>query len=217
MVFVMNPARILIADDHVLLSEGLATLLRQRYVVVGIVADGRQMLADAERLQPDLITLDIGMPHLNGLEAARQVRKLVPKAKLVFVTQQIDLRYLQAAFKCGANAFVAKQSASSELFSAVEAALKGQTFVTPMLEAAFSALPPASVERRKDLGDALTTRQREVLQLIAEGHTNKSIASDLNISVKTVEFHRESMMRTLGIRSAAELVRYAVSQGIVSS
>jgi DNA-binding NarL/FixJ family response regulator len=217
MISVMSRARILIADDHALLSEGLATLLRQKYDVVGIVADGHQMLAEAERLQPDLITLDIGMPNLNGLEAARQVRKLVPEAKLVFVTQQIDLRYLQAALKVGANAFVAKQSASNELFLAVDAALNGRLFITPMLDEAFSAVSPVNLERKNDFGDVLTPRQREVLQLIAEGHTNRSIASHLSISVKTVEFHRESIMRSLGLRSVAELVRYAVSLGIVSA
>jgi len=213
----MNRARILITDDHALLSEGIAALLRTKYDVVGIAPNGRQMLADAERLRPNLITLDIGMPGLNGLEAARQVRKLLHSVKLVFVTQQVDLRYLQAALHAGADAFVAKQSASSELLSAVELALNGQRFITPILEEAFSKLNPLKMGEIEDFSDVLTSRQREVLQMIAEGHTNKSIASNLKISVKTVEFHRDAMMRNLGVRSAADLIRYAISHGIVNT
>ena len=213
----MNRARILITDDHALLSEGIAALLRTKYDVVGIAPNGRQMLADAERLRPNLITLDIGMPGLNGLEAARQVRKLLHSVKLVFVTQQVDLRYLQAALNAGADAFVAKQSASSELLSAVELALNGQRFITPILEEAFSKLNPLKMGEIEDFSDVLTSRQREVLQMIAEGHTNKSIASNLKISVKTVEFHRDAMMRNLGVRSAADLIRYAISHGIVNT
>jgi DNA-binding NarL/FixJ family response regulator len=179
------------ADDHALLAEGIASMLRPRYDVVGIVIDGRQMLAEADRLKPDLITLDIGMPGLNGLEAAKQVRKLLPRAKLVFVTQQVDLRYLQAALQAGANGFVAKQSSGSELLTAVEQVTAGRRYITPLLEEAFAALDPArrSAEDQEP-GEPLTARQREVLQLIAEGHTNKSIAKQLNISTKTIEFLR---------------------------
>jgi DNA-binding NarL/FixJ family response regulator len=137
--------------------------------------------------------------------------------KLVFVTQQVDLRYLQAALHSGADAFVAKQSASSELLSAVELALNGQRFITPILEEAFSKLNPLKMGEIEDFSDVLTSRQREVLQMIAEGHTNKSIASNLKISVKTVEFHRDAMMRNLGVRSAADLIRYAISHGIVNT
>lgn len=214
----MSRTRVLIADDHALLAEGIASLLRPHFDIVGTSADGRQMLADAERLRPDLITLDIGMPGLNGLEAAKQVRKLLPRVKLVFVTQQVDLQYLKAALQAGANAFVAKQSASKELLLAVEAVLAGKRFVTPLLEDAFSALPPTGVSREQGEGkDPLTSRQREVLQLVAEGHSNRSIATILSISFKTVEFHKESVMRALGLRTTAELTRYAVAQGIVNA
>lgn len=214
----MGKSRILIADDHALLAEGIAALLRSAYDVVGICQDGRQMVADAERLKPDLITLDIGMPNLNGLEAARQVRAFLPRVKLVFVTQQVDLRYLQAAFQAGGHGFVAKQSASSELLLAVERVLAGRRYITPMLEEAFATADPAP-KRAAVTGteDRLTSRQREVLQMVAEGHTNKSIAQHLDISHKTVEFHKEALMRSLGLHTTAELTRYAVSQGIVNS
>ena len=215
--------RILIADDHALLAEGIATLLRPHYDVVGIAPDGRAMVSQAEHLRPDVVTLDIGMPGLNGLEAARQVRLVLPRLKIVFVTQQIDLRYLKAALATGGNGFVAKQSASSELLKAVEVVLAGGRYITPLLEEAFAAIDPANLERRKPKVEAtsgevierLTARQREVLQLVAEGHSNKSIATELSISVKTVEYHKDIMMTTLGIRTTAELTRYAVAQGFI--
>lgn len=213
----MKSFRVLIADDHALLAEGIAALLRPQFDVVGICSDGRQTIAEAERLKPDLITLDIGMPGLNGLEAAKQVRKLLPRTKLVFVTQQVDLRYLQAALKAGANAFVAKQSASHELLAAVDRALAGERYITPLLNGAFSALDPAKLTDATEEGEPLTSRQREVLQLIAEGHTNRAIGEKLDISFKTVEFHREAILRSLGLRTTAELIRYAVVEGLVST
>ncbi len=210
-----SKARVLIADDHALLAEGLAALLRLSYEVVGTSPDGRKMVSDAERLRPDLIMLDIGMPGLNGLEAARQVRKLQPHVKLIFVTQQVDIRYLEAALKAGANGFVAKQSASSELLVAMEKVLRGGRFITPLLEEALAARDPER-KMRSEAADPLTPRQREVLQLVAEGNSNKAIAEHLFISPKTVEFHRESIMRVLHLHSTAELTRYAVAQGIVN-
>ena len=213
----MTRSRVLIADDHALLAEGIAALLRPTYDVVGITSDGRQMVAEAVRLGPDVITLDIGMPGLNGLEAAVQVRKLLPRVKLVFVTQQVDLRYLDAALKANANAFVAKQSASSELLLAMAAVLAGRRYITPLLEGSYSARDPARrTKAGDDTGHALTARQREVLQLVAEGHSNKSIATQLSISSKTVEYHRDLILRNLGLRTTAELILYAVSHGIVS-
>lgn len=214
----MRKPRILITDDHALLAEGIAGLLRPDYDVVGISPDGRQMLQDAERLRPDLITLDIGMPRLNGLEAAKQVLKVLPRVKLVFVTQQVDLRYLRAAMHSGASAFVAKQSASTELLAAVRRALLGRTYITPLLAEAYADLErQGSSQASKQPEDPLTSRQREVLQLVAEGHTTRFISEALNISRKTVEFHRSSLMTTLGVRTTAELVRYAIAQGIVNS
>ena len=213
----MRKPRVLIADDHGLLAEGIAGILRSEYEVIGISPDGRQLLADAERLKPDLVTLDIGMPKLNGLEAARQLRKLMPNVKLVFVTQQIDLRYLRAALDVGASAFLAKQSASSELLTAVRGALLGKIYIAPFLQEAYAAQKQPGEKHDLDPLKILTSRQREVLQLIAEGHTARYISETLHISPKTVEFHKTALMRALGARTTAELIRYAVAEGIVSS
>ena len=212
----MHRPRILIADDHALLAEGIAGLLRPGYDVVGICADGRQLLADAERLGPDLITLDIGMPLLNGLEAAKQLVKLLPRTRLVFVTQLTELRYLRASLAIGALGFVSKQSASSELLQAVGSALRQRTYITPMLAEAHAA-SGATNAKAQPAADPLTGRQREVLQLIAEGHTSRAIAETLTISRKTVEFHKTAMMAALGVRTTAELIRYALGQGIVAA
>ena len=146
-----NPRRyrILIADDHALLAEGLAALLRSHYDVVGIASDGRSMMAEAERLRPDIISLDIGMPELNGLDAARQIRRLMPRVKLIFVTQQIDLRYLKAALGAGANGFVAKQSASNELLVAIKQVLDGRRYITPPARRSFRRRS-CQFRRRKD-------------------------------------------------------------------
>ena len=209
----MRRSRVLITDDHALLAEGIAALIRPEYDVVGFASDGRQMVAEAERLRPDLITLDIGMPGLNGLEAAKQVRKVLPAVKLVFVTQQVDLRYLQAALSAGGKGFVAKQSASTELLGALAKVLRGQRFITPLLEEEYEQRELESRGAKSDkLSEPLTPRQREVLQLLAEGQSNRQIAAKLNISQKTVEFHRSAIMGNLGIRTTAELTRYAMSE-----
>ncbi|HEY1803403.1 MAG TPA: response regulator transcription factor, partial [Terracidiphilus sp.] len=182
----MHKPRILIADDHALVAEGLRGLLAETYDIVGISANGRRLLADAAALKPDIIVLDIGMPELNGIDAAVQLSKLVPEAKLVFVTQQIDAQYLRAAFRAGGTAYVAKQSASHELLAAIKCALAGEIYVTPLLK---NALPNLSLNDLRQGSDIfardLTQRQREVLQLIAEGKTVKEISAALQISPKT--------------------------------
>lgn len=210
--------RILIADDHALMAEGIASLLRAEYEIIGISHDGRQLIADAEYLRPDLITLDIGMPRLNGIEAARHLLKILPRVKLVVVTQAVDLRYLRAALQAGATGFVAKQSASDELLMAVRKALLGRTYITPLLAESYEALEHShrgtGPERSEN---PLTPRQREVLQMIAEGSSAREISEALNISRKTVEFHKSAIMTVLGLRTTAELTRYALAQGIVSA
>ena len=214
----MNRIRVLIADDHVLLAEGIAAILRPGFDVIGTVTNGRSLVGDAGRLQPDLITLDIGMPGLNGLEAARQIRKLFPRIKLVFITQQVDLQHLKAALSVGGDAFVGKQSASSEVLEALECVLKGGRYITPVLRELFWASNTRSIDSAAFAPAApLTPRQRQVLQLIAEGHSNKAVADALGISPKTVEFHKDALMRALGLHTTAELTRYALSQGIVNN
>lgn len=210
--------RLLIADDHVLMLEGLSRLLAHDYEIAGTVANGRTLISEAERLKPDAIVLDIGMPEMNGIEAARRLNKLVPEAKIVFVTQQLDPAYVHAAFAAGAMGYVAKQSAATELVHAIRLALSDRYYVTPLAgkEAAQSVTQDPNRNPAEMFGGRLTPRQREVLQLVAEGKSTKQIAALLNISTKTVEFHRNSLMDELGVRTTAELTRYALSRGIVS-
>jgi DNA-binding NarL/FixJ family response regulator len=212
------PKRLMLADDHALMLEGLTRLLAGEFEIVGTAADGRTLVAEAERLRPDVIVLDIGMPQLNGIEAARQLTKLLPFTKIVFITQQLDPAYVHAAFTAGAKAYVAKQSATKELVEAIHEALHGRYYVTPMVGERTAQLAELDPHKNPSeiFGAALTPRQREVLQLVAEGKTTKQISAALNISPKTVEFHRNSLMDELGVRTTAELTRYAISRGIVT-
>lgn len=209
---------LLIADDHQLMLEGLKHLLAEEFDVVGTAADGRALLCKAEELRPDVVVLDVGMPELNGIEAARRLAKSLPSAKVVFVTQQLDPAYIRAAFAAGALGYVAKQSAASELIDAIHRALRGGFYVTPL--AGEQASQYSSMGYRGNpvefIGGDLTPRQREVLQLIAEGKSTKEISQALGISPKTVEFHRNSLMDELGVRTTAELTRFALARGIVS-
>ena len=210
--------RLLLADDHGLMLEGLTRLLSGEFEIAGTATDGRTLVAEAERLHPDVVVLDIGMPELNGIEAARRVNKSLPDCKIVFVTQQLDPAYVHAAFTAGARAYVAKQSASSELVEAIHRALHNHYYVSPLVGPKAAELAAFDPSRNPSelFGSALTPRQREVLQLVAEGKTTKEISAALHISPKTVEFHRNSLMDELGVRTTAELTRYAISRGIVS-
>lgn len=213
----MPKARILIADDHALVAEGLRGLLSEKYDVVGLSPNGRRLLEDAVVLKPDVVVLDVGMPELNGIDAAIQICKLLPATKIVFVTQRIDVHYLRAAFRAGGVGYVAKQSATEELLIAITRALLGQIYVTPLLR---DAIPNISLKELRQPTDVfrkeLTPRQREVLQLVAEGKTVKEISAALRISPKTVEFHKNALMNEIGLRTTADLTRYAISTGIVS-
>jgi DNA-binding NarL/FixJ family response regulator len=213
----MAKPRVLIADDHALVAEGLKSLLADSYDVVGISLNGRQLVADGTRLKPDIIVIDIGMPELNGIEAALQLARLTPASKLVFVTQMVDVHYVRAAFRAGGIAFVAKQSASEELVAAIKRALLGLPYVSPLLKEAFPTLSLRELrETSHVLASELTPRQREVLQLVAEGKSSKEISAALHISPKTVEFHKNALMNETGLRTTAELTRYALSMGLVS-
>ncbi len=212
------PKRLLIADDHLLVLEGLSRLLANEFEISGTARDGLVLLAEAERIQPDVVVLDIGMPGMNGIEAARRLSKSVPSAKIVFVTQHLDPAYIHAAFAAGAMGYVAKQSASTELVNAVHNALQDRYYVTPLAgekAVQFTALHP-KVNPMEMFGAELTPRQREVLQLVAEGKSSKEISAALSISVKTVEFHRNSLMDELGVHTIAELTRYAMLRGIIT-
>jgi DNA-binding NarL/FixJ family response regulator len=211
----MSRPRVLLADDHRVVSEGLKHLLADDFELVGIVEDGRALVAAARNLQPDVIVADISMPHLNGIEAMVQLKKDKADVKVVFLTMHQEPAYARRALEAGAAGFVVKHSAPAELVMAVHAALKGQTFITPAL--AGELLRQAQHgPHEPDAGKLLTSRQREILQLLAEGRSAKEIAATLSISPRTVEFHKYQIMETHGLHSNAELVHFAIKHGIVA-
>ena len=202
------------ADDHTLTLEGIRTVLEKHHDIVGMVTDGRALLDAALRLKPDLIVLDITMPLLNGIDAAVQIRKNLPGMKLLFITMHVNPAYLEAALNAGGTGYVLKSAAREELLDAIKSVLNGRIYVSPSLSG-------EHLERFEDPSRAaatlrLSTREREILQLIAEGRAAKEIGFVLTISVKTVAFHRENIKRKLGVRTTAELTRYAIEQGLVS-
>ncbi len=209
--------RVLLADDHTLVLEGFRRIVEQRCEVVGTVEDGRALLEAAARLRPDLILLDISMPLLNGIDAARQVKKLIPDVKLVFVTMHADPAYVSEAFKAGASAYLLKRSAARELDHAIDSVLKGQYFVTSLLTRDLVISLAEGHTNQFVQRQDLTPRQREVLQLVAEGRTIKEIAALLNISPKTVEFHKAQIMFHLNLHTTAELTKYALAHGLTSA
>ena len=209
----MRP-RVLLADDHTLVLEGLRKLLEDTCELVGTAGDGRALVEAAERTRPDVILLDISMPLLNGLEAARIVRVRVPDAKIIFLTMHADPTYAREAFRAGASGYLLKRSAASELAKAISMVLRGRPYVTPLFPAEVLQPLGADLRRLAPESGALTSRQREVLQLVAEGHAAKEIAALLKISKKTVDFHKGRIMDRLGLRTAAELTKYAVAHGV---
>lgn len=214
----MKKPRLLMADDHAIVLAGLRKLVEDCCEVVGTVEDGRALLETAERLNPDLILLDISMPLLNGLDAARQLKKLLPETKLLVLTMHSSPTYAAEAFKMGVSGYLLKQSAASELPQAIYAVLKGQTFLTPAITRSVleATLNPNQQKLKRAVSD-LTPRQREVLQLVAEGRSTKDIATLLNISVKTVEFHKTCLMEQLDLHSTPALVKFAIAEGLVSA
>ena len=212
----MKKPRVLLADDHQIVLEGLKSLLGGEFEVVGSVEDGRALVDQAAALHPDVIVADISMPQLNGIEAARQIKKTDKNIKIVFLTMHPDATYAANAFEAGASGFVLKHSAPSELITAIHEAIKGRTYVTPLIAGDLIRTYQEGGSPEKDLFKKISPRQREILQLLAEGKSGKEIASLLNISARTVEFHKYRMMEQLNIKTSAELVQYAVKHGIVS-
>jgi DNA-binding NarL/FixJ family response regulator len=208
----MRP-RVLLADDHALLLGAFERLLADECDVVGQASDGRELVAAAEGLNPDVIVLDVSMPVLNGLEAARQIKQRHRNVKLVFVTMHEDPDLAAEAFRAGASAYLLKRSAASELLTAIRQVMQGRSYITPLMtEGLVEALmqPP-----EHGPAEELTPRQREILQLLAEGRSMKEVASVLNVTPSTVAFHKYRMMRQLRVTSTAELVQYAVKHHIV--
>ncbi len=215
-----DTSRVLLADDHVLVAEGIQKLLEPEFELVGIVADGRSLIAAAAKLQPDIAVVDISLPLLNGLDASQQVKKANPNIKIIVLTMHSEPNFVTQAFRVGVSGYVLKQSVGSELVQAIREVMKGRTFVSPMVTQSLvdQAVNPPSVSpgEPNGFGQTLSARQREVLQLVAEGKATKEIASILNVSIKTVEFHKTRIMKELRLRSAAELTKYAIAAGLTS-
>jgi DNA-binding NarL/FixJ family response regulator len=212
----MRRIRILLADDHVMICAGFQKLLEPQYEVVGSVGDGRALLKAAAELKPDVVLLDIGMPLLNGLDAARELKKLMPHVKLVFLTMNADSDIAAEAFRAGGSAYLLKNSQGSELLQAVHDVVRGLSYVTPQTRRAMEERfirDPKAANRPKEL----TGRQREVLQMLAEGRSMKEIAFILQITHRTVRFHKARIMEELAITSNSELVQYAIKHGIINA
>lgn len=212
----MKKPRVLLADDHKIVIEGLKSLLGDEFEIVGSVEDGRALVEQASTLYPDVIVADISMPQLNGIEAARQIKKIDKNIKIVFLTMHPDATYAANAFEAGASGFVLKHSASAELIRAIHEAIKGRTYVTPLVAGDLIRSYQEGDSPEKKMFKKLSPRQREILQLLAEGKSTKEIASILNISTRTVEFHKYKMMEQLNIKTSTELLQYAIKHGIIS-
>ncbi len=212
----MKKTKVLLADDHTIVAEGLASLLEPDFELVGRVDNGRDLLRKAEELSPDVIVTDISMPLLNGIEALRQLKKTKPDLRVVFLTVHADVSYITEAFRAGASGYVLKQSAAEELRSAIKAVHEGRTYLTPLIAKDFLNDILDADEGVDSVTVTLTPREREVLQLLAEGRSVKEIAAILDISPRTVEFHKYNIMEKLGLRTTAELTQYAIKHGVVS-
>ena len=205
----------LLADDHAIVVEGLRRILDPDFEVIGAVADGLALVKAATALKPDVIVADISMPILNGIEAARQIRAAGGRATIVFLSMHPDVLYVSEAFQAGGSAYVLKSSAGIEIATAIRKALQGGTFVSPAIDGPALKAQIARDHRSSDAPHGLSPRQRAVLQMVAEGQSTKQIAHVLQISPRTVEFHRYCAMRSLGVHTVAELVQYAIKHHVV--
>jgi len=212
-----NLPRILIADDHTLVAEACKKLLESDYEVVATISDGRALVRAAAELRPDLVIVDIAMPLLNGLDAGKQVKELVPAVKLVFLTMNHDTALAVEAFRRGAAGYLLKTCAASELMVAVREVLRNKSYLSPMIAKDTVAFLLRQDKKLIDEEDRLTERQREVLQLLAEGKCMKEVAAVLNITTRTVAFHKYRIMEVLSARSGAELVQYAMRNHLIAA
>jgi DNA-binding NarL/FixJ family response regulator len=212
----MKRARVLLADDHRMVAEGLKSLLSPEFDLVGLVEDGRALLEAARRLRPDVIVADITMPHLNGIEALVQLKQEDKRVRVVFLTMHQEAAYARRALEAGASGFVLKHSAPAELVTAIHAALEGKTYLTPSVAGGVLQAMQGQLDKAGDPVASLTPRQREILQLLAEGRSAKEIAATIQISTRTVEFHKYQMMEKLDLHTNAELVHFAIKHGIVA-
>ena len=211
----MSRARVLLADDHRLVAEGLKKILTTEFDLVGVVEDGRALIAAMKTLRPDVIVSDITMPNLNGIEALEELKKIDPGVRMIFLTMHRDVVYARRALEAGAYGFVLKHSAPEELIMAVRAALEGRKFITPMLAGEVLDAMRRGPAQVVDQAASLTLRQREILRLLAEGLSAKQMAQKLDISQRTVEFHKYRIMETLGAKTSSDLIHFAIKHGIV--
>ena len=218
----MKKITVLLAEDHIIVREGFRKMLELEndFQIVGEAADGREAVVLVKKLRPDVVLMDIAMPRLNGLEATRQIRKIVPGTKIVILSAHNDDAYVQNATDCGAHGFLLKHNSSDAVCEAIRQVQKGDKYFGPLISKRLDRLHPPSASRagrHKKTTVQLTSREMEVLQLIAEGKANKQTASELGIGITTVEKHREHLMQKLDIHDTAGLTRYAISAGIIES
>lgn len=210
----MKRPRVILADDHTLMLDALKNLIEPEFEVVGTFADGHTLVEEAPKLNPNVIVLDIGMPMMNGLMAGQRLKQLMPLVKLVYLTMNHDPDVAGEAFRLGASAFLLKNSAASELLQAIREVARGGYYVTPLMTKGMEGSFVQNFKRRKNK-NPLTLRQKEVLQLLAEGRSMKEVAFVLNVSPRTVAFHKYTMMDHLHIRSSAQLIEYAMRSALV--
>jgi len=210
----LTKARILLADDHTLVAEAFKRLLEPEFEVVGTVGDGRALLRAAAELKPDLVLVDLNMPLLNGLDASEQLKQSLPRVKIIVLTMNEDPEIAAETMEKWASGYLLKKSAGSELLKAVRDVLRGDRYIAPALREAMEEM--ASREFRPDSARALTARQREVLQLLAEGHTMKEAAAILNVATRTIAFHKYRIMQDFGLENNSDLVRFAMKQGLIN-
>ena len=216
----MNPIRIVLADDHTIMRKGLRLLLENHpeFTVVAEAADGRETIAQAEAHEPNVVVLDLAMPNLNGIEAARQISTRFPRMAVVVLSMHTDESYVLRALKAGARAYILKDSAESDLVAAIKAVTDGKAYFSPAISRLLVEDYTRQVRQRdlEDTYDLLTPREREILQLLAEGKSNKDVANLLNLSLYTVETHRGNILSKLNLHSVPELILYAVRKGVIA-
>jgi len=209
----MGRPKVLLADDHTLVLEAFRKLLEPEFEVAGAVSDGRMLLSLAPQLKPDVVVVDLGMPLLNGMDAGQQLKKMIPRTKLIVLTMSEDVEVAGEALKHWASGYLLKKSAASELVQAIREALKGRSYVTPQVKQRL--LDEFIRDPRTDRVKVLTPRQREVLQLLAEGRTMKETAATLNVATRTIAFHKYRIMEEFGLKTNSDLVRFAIKERMI--
>lgn len=212
----MYSARLLLADDHPLVLESMKQLLEPEFSVVGTAQTGQQVLEEAEKLHPDIVLLDANMPGMSGFEAARRLKNLLPTVKIIFVTMLTEAIAVSEGFRAGAMGYVLKQDASDELHAAVKSVLANRRFVSSKLDTEVREAMECQWSRPEGYTTNLTERQRQILAMLANGSSTKNIAKELNISMKTVEFHKANITRKLGVRTTSDLIRVALASGMTA-